>query len=137
MTAELPLASYTPKLESVPEARQAVAEFVAGRVEPEVAEAVELLSSELAANAVTHAGTEYVVSAGLEAGVLTVAVSDGDHAAPVLEEPEAIAESGRGVMLVDTYADRWGVEQLDTGKRVWFELDVHDAQVEEAQDERP
>jgi anti-sigma regulatory factor (Ser/Thr protein kinase) len=125
-TPESALGSYSPRLESVPEARQVVVEFVAGKVEAAVAETAELLSSELAANAVTHAGTEFVVSAGLEAGVLTVAVTDGEHKAPILEAPEPDAETGRGVRLVDTYADRWGVEQLDAGKRVWFELDVAD-----------
>jgi hypothetical protein len=30
--------------------------------------------------------------------------------------------SGRGVRLVDTLADDWGVDVLPAGKTVWFEL---------------
>jgi anti-sigma regulatory factor (Ser/Thr protein kinase) len=123
-TPAKPLAWLSPTLASVPEARHVVAEFVAGKVDAEVADTAELLSSELAANAATHAGTEFVVSAGIDAGVLTVAVTDGEASVPVLEEPGDVAESGRGVLLIDAYADRWGVEPLDVGKRVWFEIDV-------------
>ncbi|MDQ1645518.1 MAG: hypothetical protein QOJ50_1702, partial [Cryptosporangiaceae bacterium] len=31
--------------------------------------------------------------------------------------------SGRGVALVDALAARWGVENEQSGKLVWFELD--------------
>jgi anti-sigma regulatory factor (Ser/Thr protein kinase) len=120
----LPPASFAPTRRSITEARRAVADFVAGRVEPEVADAAALLSTELAANAVLHAGTEFVVSAGLEDGVLTVAVEAGEREPPILDETAPDAIGGRGVFLVDSYASRWGVEQHSDGKRVWFELDA-------------
>jgi hypothetical protein len=33
-------------------------------------------------------------------------------------------EHGRGVLLVDALATRWGVDQRAGGKTVWFELDL-------------
>src|SRR4051794_13329096 len=120
-----PLASFSPTLESVPQARRMVTDFVQGRVEREVADAAELLSSELAANAVTHAGTDFVVSADLTEGVLTVAVTDrDDQDTPLVVDAAPGATSGRGMQLVEAYSSRWGVEELDRGKRVWFQLDT-------------
>jgi hypothetical protein len=34
------------------------------------------------------------------------------------------AEGGRGMLLIQRLADRWGAEPLPTGKRVWFELSL-------------
>ena len=34
------------------------------------------------------------------------------------------AEGGRGMLLVDRLADRWGAEPRPVGKRVWFELSL-------------
>jgi hypothetical protein len=34
------------------------------------------------------------------------------------------AESGRGMRIVATLADRWGVENAGDGKAVWFELEL-------------
>ncbi|GAA2220714.1 hypothetical protein GCM10010232_00610 [Streptomyces amakusaensis] len=31
---------------------------------------------------------------------------------------------GRGLILVDALASRWGAERVVTGKRVWAELDI-------------
>ena len=35
-------------------------------------------------------------------------------------DPDAL--SGRGLALVDAVSDRWGVEDVERGKSVWFEL---------------
>ncbi|MBO0801638.1 MAG: ATP-binding protein [Nocardiopsaceae bacterium] len=56
-------------------------------------------------------------------GRLRVDVHD---ASPVLPEPEldtpADAETGRGLMLVDTLADEWGFYRTTSGKAVYFSL---------------
>jgi len=39
-----------------------------------------------------------------------------------MAEPDPLAPLGRGVMLVDRLASRWGVEPQCEGKVVWFEL---------------
>jgi hypothetical protein len=40
----------------------------------------------------------------------------------LLEEPDLEAESGRGLMIVASLSDRWGVEPARSGKAVWFSL---------------
>ncbi|MFK0291269.1 ATP-binding protein [Streptomyces sp. NPDC090442] len=54
-----------------------------------------------------------------ESGVLC-AVSDGGSGAPVLRQQDALAESGRGLRLVDELSDSWGWTLPDhAGKTVW------------------
>lgn len=62
----------------------------------------------------------------MPAGVLRVGVHDTNPDLPsVGDAPDLTAEGGRGVLLVSTLADRWGIEVTETGgKAVWFELDV-------------
>ncbi|ANH93256.1 hypothetical protein A8713_20565 [Streptomyces sp. SAT1] len=57
-------------------------------------------------------------------GTLRIEVSDtrGDRW-PAPQEPDAVAESGRGLLLVEAFADRWGVTAGRFPlKTVWAEL---------------
>jgi anti-sigma regulatory factor (Ser/Thr protein kinase) len=84
-----------------------------------------LIMSELAANAVEHAGTDFVLTVFRRGRDLHLAVRDGDtryprlvastHAGPRLP----IAEGGRGLMLVHAVAARWGAIPAHGGKVVW------------------
>jgi hypothetical protein len=58
--------------------------------------------------------------------MLRVAVRDDNPALPVVgHHPDLTAESGRGLLLVSTLADDWGVESTESGgKAVWFELRI-------------
>ena len=38
--------------------------------------------------------------------------------------PDVDEESGHGLMLVEAMADAWGTRPTDTGKTVWFTLNV-------------
>lgn len=89
----------------------------------------KLLVSELVANAVQHAGSATGVSVSVADGTLEVGVSDGSQVPP--RPPGGrettsgrLAESGRGLHLVDELADAWGTEVLPEGKQVWFRLVV-------------
>ncbi|MGW2640247.1 ATP-binding protein [Streptomyces sp. NPDC001348] len=83
--------------------------------------------AELAANAATHGrlpGRSFRLSLRVVGRSLRIEVTDtrGDRM-PKLQDPEAHAESGRGLLLVDTLADRWGVTQgRFPRKTVWAEL---------------
>ncbi|MFD7435312.1 ATP-binding protein [Streptomyces sp. NPDC059861] len=90
----------------------------------ELTEAVELGVTELVANVVRHVRDRRCVLLvlRLRTGV-RVEVSDGSPQllAPALTlAPDA--ENGRGLVLLDAVADKWGVEPgADGGKTVWFE----------------
>lgn len=95
---------------------------------------VALLVGELAANAVQHGHV-----AGRDFQLLLTARPDGSRAAvlvrievsdarterrPVLCRPQPCAERGRGLLLVDAFAAKWGAADRDIGKTVWCEYTV-------------
>nr|BFD82880.1 ATP-binding protein [Streptomyces sp. Xyl84] len=96
-------------------------------------EAARHVVAELAANAATHGrlpGRSFRLTLYVVGRTLRIEVTDtrGDRQ-PVLPEPESdqgpVAESGRGLLLVDALADRWGVaEGRFPRKTVWAELSV-------------
>jgi len=91
-----------------------------------------LLTTELSTNAVVHAGTELDIDVTADLEGLTVTVTDF---APGPVEQLAVgprnetldlgevAERGRGLLLVDHFASRWGTVHQGTGKGVWFRLE--------------
>lgn len=90
---------------------------------------VELLSSELLANAVLHGGEGGAIGVQVRhtATTVRVSVSDGGSLAPVVLHREPSAPSGRGMAIVEAMSTRWGVDDhAEGGKTVWFELDLDD-----------
>jgi serine/threonine-protein kinase RsbW len=88
---------------------------------------VELLTSEMVANALEHGPEDGIITVhtGTDDGVFEVAVSDEGTDPPVVKHPPRTAAGGRGMMLVDMLADRWGVRVLDGGgKSVWFTVRI-------------
>ncbi|MFI6853224.1 ATP-binding protein [Streptomyces sp. NPDC050416] len=91
---------------------------------PELSEAVELGVTELLANVVQHVPDRRCALLLLRqpAGV-RVEVTDGSDQLPLSPshlDPEA--EGGRGLLLLDAMADKWGVSPWrGGGKTVWFE----------------
>lgn len=81
-----------------------------------------LLTSELLSNSYLHARSGSVLTVGLLDGTLRVEVADDSETVPAAREPGPRATSGRGMRLVDTIAQQWGVLQRTGGKSVWFEL---------------
>ncbi|MHC3475329.1 ATP-binding protein, partial [Streptomyces sp. 7R007] len=87
-----------------------------------------LVASELVTNAVVHAGTEVSVACRLEeaTGALVVEVSDHHPSRaprdPAAEPPYGTAEYGRGLRLVATLAESWGVTYRRGTKTVWARL---------------
>ena len=88
---------------------------------------LSVLVSELASNAILHAKTDFTVRVRDDADVLRVEVTDFSAVAPTKKDYGPDAITGRGLQLVESVADRWGVELLADGKTVWFELDRVDA----------
>ncbi|MFE5815167.1 ATP-binding protein [Streptomyces sp. NPDC056479] len=90
----------------------------------ELTDAVELGVSELVANVVRHVPDrrcEVLISR--RTGGVRVEVADGCGRMPALPAQSRLDdESGRGLVLVDAVADKWGVDgRGGEGKTVWFE----------------
>ncbi len=95
-------------------------------VSPPLTETALLLVSEIVTNAVVHGSGRPVLDIDVAPEVLRVTVTDESAATPRMEQQSLMSEGGRGLMLVDALATRWGTNRhLPTGKTVWFELD-HD-----------
>jgi serine/threonine-protein kinase RsbW len=107
--------------------RWVLREAAAAGVRGEARAAVELLTSELVANALLHgphSGT-ITVSTDDADGLFEVAVTDEGAGLPLLKHPAPTAEGGRGVMLVDMLAKSWGTRPLaGGGKAVWFTVPI-------------
>jgi anti-sigma regulatory factor (Ser/Thr protein kinase) len=87
-------------------------------------EAAVLLTSELVTNAVLHDGAGTIVlTMSCRDGRFRVDVHDASPHPPVAaRSAEPDAETGRGLMLVDSIADEWGYYPTAAGKGVFFTL---------------
>ncbi|GAQ50357.1 PAS domain S-box protein [Streptomyces acidiscabies] len=87
-----------------------------------LADDARLLVSEVLTNALQHA--QGPLGLHLRRTTADVTIEISDHS-PHLPQPRLAApddESGRGLLLVDTLADSWGVRPTDDGKTTWFTL---------------
>jgi anti-sigma regulatory factor (Ser/Thr protein kinase) len=81
-----------------------------------------LLVSELVTNAIVHARTDVEVRLVTDHHMLRAEVSDGNPTFPSPRRPIGLAGTGRGLLMMDQVASRWGVLPSGSGKTVWFEL---------------
>ncbi|MEV6837676.1 ATP-binding protein [Streptomyces sp. NPDC051133] len=121
--------NFTVLLSSTPRGARLARLFAADRLRSWglPADPATLIVAELAANAATHGrlpGRSFRLTLHVVGRTLRTEVTDtrGDRL-PELRAPEVHAESGRGLLLVDALADRWGVEEgRFPRKTVWAEL---------------
>ncbi|WP_234352209.1 MULTISPECIES: ATP-binding protein [unclassified Streptomyces] len=103
---------------------------------------VLLITSELVTNAVTATGVltghptwgelegigfVHVRLVGLRDSFV-IEVEDVSDGLPVPAQADEEAENGRGLLLVQQFADRWGSYRTEGGKAVWAELAVRSPQ---------
>lgn len=81
-----------------------------------------MLASELATNAVAHAGSTFTVIVRHGGPVLRVEVADAPPDQPVVGPASDDQPDGRGLLIVDRLATSWGVQTAQDGERVWFEI---------------
>jgi anti-sigma regulatory factor (Ser/Thr protein kinase) len=98
-------------------------------------ERVTLLTSELVTNSVSHSDsrldggsitvTVRPVTVGTGAGRVRVEVTDdGGPTVPVLRHDDDLADSGRGLRLVEAYSLRWDYCRDGTRTVTWFECEA-------------
>ena len=89
-------------------------------------DAALLLTSELVTNAVRHEAGQgaqsVMVTIASSRGRLRVDVHDTSCSLPAVAEVPADAETGRGLLLVETLSDEWGFYRTPAGKAVYFTL---------------
>jgi GAF domain-containing protein/anti-sigma regulatory factor (Ser/Thr protein kinase) len=112
-----------PVVESTPVARHWVAAHLRD-LPAEVTGCATLLTSELVTNAVLHAATPMCITLHTLPDRIRVDVADGNPAFPAVKEYGQDAATGRGLTLFNTLASNWGVQAVEGGKIVWFELPV-------------
>ncbi|MFJ9379187.1 ATP-binding protein [Streptomyces sp. NPDC101455] len=123
-----------PGKSSVRQARELVRKRLAEYGLQDLVDIAELLVSELATNAVVHAGGRYRLTLSLGVGILRCEVADERRHLPrpphrQVERDDDLdvdpdSENGRGLFLVDALAHRWGSRLVEEGKEVWFELEI-------------
>jgi anti-sigma regulatory factor (Ser/Thr protein kinase) len=81
-----------------------------------------LLVSELVTNAILHARSPVdLVVRKVRTAVRVEVYDEGAGAAQPLHS-DLEASAGRGLGLVQAVATRWGVDDAEVGKTVWFEI---------------
>ncbi|MCT2589811.1 ATP-binding protein [Streptomyces sp. N2-109] len=85
-----------------------------------------LIADELFANAVQHgsasARDEVSLSLALGHGELRIAIADTSSLTPRCRQPSEDEECGRGLLLIEAVADKWGTEPVGCGKATWAVL---------------
>ncbi|MEA2168227.1 MAG: hypothetical protein QOF76_1527, partial [Solirubrobacteraceae bacterium] len=108
------------------QARQAVDAWLRETLGRDKLEDVKLLVSELVTNAVRHpnSGDRIELEVALQRTNVRVVVSDPGRGfrKPSVKAPPDDQPGGRGLLIVERLASRWGVSPGRT-TRVWFELD--------------
>ena len=114
-----------PEAASVRAARRAVAEAVGDVLPPAGLEGALIATSEVVTNAVEHGCPPIELRVDRAAGRVRVEVRDTSPLPPRRREqaPDASDVRGRGLVIVERLADRWGIDERSDGKAVWFELD--------------
>ena len=125
-TSAVVLLPYTPASVAVAR-RDLVSELAAAGIHEQAVGDAALVVSELLSNAIRHAapltGAQVRVTWSLDHDALRIAVSDaGDGPLPQVTEPAPGAPGGRGLGIVESLSDRWGVLREDGMTTVWAQL---------------
>ncbi|MEU5751757.1 ATP-binding protein [Streptomyces sp. NPDC047829] len=119
---------------SVPRARAMLhAVLSTWGVTQDVLESAELVLSELVTNALrvrvpSDRQVGVRIARSLADGLLRLEVSDAGSGRPKVQAPQDDETGGRGLLLVESLAHRWGVDERASGigKTVWVELKAPD-----------
>jgi len=110
--------------EAVPAARRFLTSALPGGIHDDVRADAELVVSELATNAVRHAGSAFRLSVRQLDGAVRLTVQDAAQTEPQQRTAAPEDRGGRGMSIVGKVAGSWGYDRLGDGKVVWAELSL-------------
>ncbi|MCU1538540.1 MAG: regulatory protein [Humibacillus sp.] len=113
---------YLPTRESVPAARHFVVEVLRAWGDDGIVPDAAIVASELATNALLHAGSPFRIVLDRRADRVRIGVEDGARELPSLRAGGSEQLDGRGVALIEALSARWGSTPVLTGKVVWAEV---------------
>jgi anti-sigma regulatory factor (Ser/Thr protein kinase) len=120
-------------LEAPRRVRHALREHLEGVLEAKLTADLELLVSEVVANAVRHGGSsrsdDIDVRVEVAGDTVSVWIQDSGQGFKPAQPPQPRSRSSRdpggfGLLLLDRLSSRWGIERDERGFRVWFRLGV-------------
>jgi anti-sigma regulatory factor (Ser/Thr protein kinase) len=96
-------------------------------IPPALIDDVVLVATELLSNALRHAqslpGEQLDVSWDVGDRAVSIKVTDGGgRRSPHVRHPGPAETTGRGLSIVDSLAEEWGVEEGDASATVWATL---------------
>ena len=89
-----------------------------------LADDVEQITGELVANALPGGDYRLTLRLNLKTAFLRLEVADHREGTPEQRESGPEDENGRGLVIVEALADRWGYLERPDGNTVWAELHV-------------
>lgn len=122
MNASAPRLELPPRAQSAKAARRFVADVLGEWECGALVDVAVLLVSELVTNALLHAGTTIAVDCRMREDAVRIGVFDGIQASGARRSFATDATTGRGLVIVESLADDWGVSQTEDGKCTWFDL---------------
>jgi len=95
------------------------------RIDQDTTDTAVLLATELVTNAVEHGRGSAYLDAAVQDRAIRLEVSDSSTVVPQPNTAVSeLDERGRGLLLIEALASRWGVLPRSDGKTVWCELDI-------------
>ncbi|MFE1951520.1 SpoIIE family protein phosphatase [Streptomyces sp. NPDC059524] len=114
--------------ERISAARQQLRELLHDWADEDQVDSAVLMVSEMVTNVLVHTDGDALLVAAVSGGTaggprrLRVEVADSSDDLPHKRRPGELASSGRGLVLMELLASRWGVDPRGEGKCIWFEL---------------
>jgi anti-sigma regulatory factor (Ser/Thr protein kinase) len=113
-------------LSSARTGRRLAAHLLAGQ-DPDVIDRITLMVSELITNSVKHSKEPCSITFEITPELVRVEVRDAGATTPRPRAPLPDEPSGRGLQIVGTLSDDWGIESTSAGNMVWFEVELQPA----------
>jgi anti-sigma regulatory factor (Ser/Thr protein kinase) len=116
--------TFSADAENVRAARRFVSETAEKWKLGELAWPLVQIASELASNAVIHAGTDFTVTLIRDKATTRIEVVDHSARRAQSRNYDLDATTGRGLRLVETLSCEWGVSKKGKDKTVWAVVDT-------------